>query len=58
MTMTERKQKLIEQLRSVRDNKQQYEDALTQSKNAEQQLIGAIAILEQMEQEEAQAPTT
>lgn len=53
MGISERKQKLVEQLRSAREQKGQYEDALTQTKNAEQQLLGAIAVLEQMEREES-----
>lgn len=57
MSITERKQKLMEQLRTVREQKGQYEEALTQTKNAEQQLMGAITVLEQLEQE-AKAPVS
>lgn len=53
MTIAERKQKLMEQLRTVREQRQGYTEALEQVKNSEQQLIGAIAIIEQLAQEAA-----
>lgn len=56
MGIGERKQKLVEQLRTVREQKGQYEEALLQTKNAEQQLLGAITVLEQMEREVAVEP--
>lgn len=56
MGIGERKQKLVEQLRTVREQKGQYEEALLQTKNAEQQLLGAITVLEQMGREVAVEP--
>lgn len=53
MTLNERKQLLIEQLRTERERRQQLSDLLTQSAQNEQQLIGAITVIEQMIREEA-----
>lgn len=55
MTLNERKQLLIEQLRTERERRQQLSDLLTQSAQNEQQLIGAITVIEQMIREEAPA---
>jgi len=55
MTLNERKQLLIEQLRTERERRQQLSDLLAQSAQNEQQLIGAITVIEQMIREEAPA---
>lgn len=55
MTIQERKQLLIEQLRTERERKQQLADLLAQSERNEQQLIGALSVIEQMIREEAPA---
>lgn len=53
MSIEKRKHELLEKLRTAREQKQLYEEALQQAKNAEQQLLGAITVLEQMEREES-----
>jgi len=57
MDLTERKKVLAESLRNVRDQRQRYSEALEQVKNNEQQLIGALAILEELERAEPPAST-
>ena len=54
--LTERRQKLIETLRAEKERKGQLEEALKQCQVNEQQLTGAVAILEQLEREAVQAP--
>lgn len=56
MTIAEHKTRLTENLRSARERKAQLSEMLEQIRNTEQQLMGALAILEQMEAEAAQTP--
>lgn len=57
MTLAERKRLILTDLRATEEQKRQHEAALKEAERNAERLTGAYLLLEQMEQEEAQAPT-